>query len=168
VKTVEVKCDSCTIFNSFCQQCDASVHSLPLKKSHKRNFYSVNTNGIIKTYSDTINNNNIINNNCNINTQKTKEDLFLSSINNSLKRDTNQITTDKDFSKQFITLNQNDLLGGNTNLFKTQDIENMDKTTQQIASPIYVNSSYSREYINELKAINLTKIRLFLKTKRRS
>lgn len=41
VKTAEVKCDSCTIFNSFCQQCDASVHSLPLKKSHKRNFYSV-------------------------------------------------------------------------------------------------------------------------------
>ena len=29
-----------TIFNSFCQQCDASVHSLPLKKSHKRNFYN--------------------------------------------------------------------------------------------------------------------------------
>ena len=123
---------------------------------------------ILTIYSDANNNNNIYNINYNLNTQKTKEDLFLSSINNSLKRDTNHMTTDKDFSKQFITLNQNDLLGGNTNLFKTQDIENVDKTNQQNASPIYVNSSYSREYINELKVINLGKVRLFLRTKRRN
>ena len=38
VKQAEVRCESCTIFNSFCQQCDASVHSLPLKKSHKRTY----------------------------------------------------------------------------------------------------------------------------------
>lgn len=84
-------------------------------------------------------------------------------MNNSqvLKRDTNMITTiDNNLSKQFISMNQNDFLSNNnTNLtmLKTQEIESRnDKgNVHQNSNPIYVNSSYSREYINELKVNNM-------------
>jgi len=86
-------------------------------------------------------------------------------MNNSqiIKREINQITTiDNNISRQFISINQNDFLSNNnTNLtgFKTQDIQNTsDKNItnlQQQTSPIYVNNSYSREYINELKVNGL-------------
>jgi hypothetical protein len=80
-----------------------------------------------------------------------------------MKRDANMITTiDNNISKQFISMNQNDFLSNNnTNLTmsKAQELDSgIDKgKNQQNSNQIYVNSSYSREYINELK-VNRLKI----------
>jgi hypothetical protein len=72
-----------------------------------------------------------------------------------MKRDANMITTiDNNISKQFISMNQNDFLSNNNtnlNMSKTQELESGTEKGKNQHNPIYVNSSYSREYINELK-----------------
>jgi len=51
-------------------------------------------------------------------------------------------------------MNQNDFLSNNNtnlNMSKTQELESGTEKGKNQHNPIYVNSSYSREYINELK-----------------
>jgi hypothetical protein len=85
----------------------------------------------------------------------------MNSVNNSqfMKRDANIITTiDNNISKQFISMNQNDFLSNNNtnlNMSKTQELESGTDKGKNQQNAIYVNSSYSREYINELKVYHI-------------
>lgn len=58
-------------------------------------------------------------------------------------------------NKTFININQNEFLTNNyANLSKEIETFNTNNTCFQTQNSIYVNSTYSREYINELKVIH--------------
>lgn len=84
------------------------------------------------------------------------------SNNNIVKNELNQLTTIDNNTKSYINLNQNEFLTNNyvnTSPFRTQ--ENDQPIEKPIfpsqPSQIYVNNSYSREYVNELKVTMIKK-----------
>ena len=183
VKTVEATCESCTTFNAFCQQCDASVHSLPSKKSHKRNFFIMNLNkqqqtndsGKSKITLETrLNTNSSIKNKY----ENKNNTINLSQINKNDNTQQNSIenpfqsTISSSNPRNYININQNEFVNNNNNNYSQQNINNNQENmnindennySRPSNSAIYVNNNYSREYINELKVINIIIVDYFRK-----
>ena len=47
---IEYICQVCQPINSFCSKCDSFVHTLPSKKSHKREILNLNTIGTKQSF----------------------------------------------------------------------------------------------------------------------
>ena len=87
---------------------------------------------------------------------KDQRQNYAPDVNNSqtLKQNFANLTTiDNNNSKNFINLNQNEFLTNNNSVIKTQENNENDRSQRResVSSGIYVNHTYSREYINELK-----------------
>jgi hypothetical protein len=180
-KEAVFNCLSCDSFKFLCTQCDNYVHSLPSKKNHRRNAILeqvniINQEEVCNIRRDEYDGNNYdrntidwdykfnlspVNNEYN---NKDKENINIQDQSTNINTNTKQLNTISNSSYNNLhNINNNNINSGsrsNYNLY-TSSNSLIDGTLMTISS------SYSREYVNEMK-VNFFYLNnsLFLKKKK--
>ena len=144
IKEIQLICSICSPFNFFCNSCDTTIHSLPSKKHHKREFYEsqINNNSKKQNYttSDFFTKSTIdVSHNTPIKDENPSIKNYENDYNKQTNKDYYKISNKKRYNK--------------FNSLENIDIEKI-KIYNNNDNPKFINENYNNKFSNSIFSEN--------------